>query len=262
MALGTPLAALEIANPLPTRSSGRVARPISLPRARPARSSRLSLFRDPSEGDMQRYLITDRRRLFRAGETFDENVARQRLVALARFAAERGIDYVQLREKDLSTRRLTAMAVAMVAALAGSRTRLLVNDRFDAALAAGAHGVHLTTRSLSAAVVRRCVPKDFLIAVSTHNRAEIAEAEGFADFAACGPVFPSGDKPVLGLAAFAALARATSLPLFALGGVTDDNARLAVEAGAIGFAAIRAFAELFSLEQGASASGLPARAPG
>ncbi len=199
---------------------------------------------------MQRYLITDRRQLFGASEAYDEAIAQQRLVALARFAARSGIDYIQLREKDLSTRRLTATAAAMVAALAGSRTRLLVNDRFDAALAAGAQGVHLTTRSLAAAVVRRCVPDGFLVAVSTHNRAEIAEAEGFADFAVCGPVFPAGDKPVLGLKAFAALARAAALPLFALGGVTVENAQLAAEAGAIGFAAIRAFAEAFRLEQG------------
>lgn len=194
---------------------------------------------------MQRYLITDRRRLFHAGETYDEAVAEARLVALARFAGQCGVDYLQLREKDLSARRLTATAAAMVAALDGARTRLLVNDRFDAALAAGAHGVHLTTRSLPAAVVRRATPDGFLIAVSTHDRAEIAAAEGFADFAVCGPVFPTGDKPVLGLDAFAALARTTSLPLFALGGVTEDNARSVMRAGAVGFAAIRAFAEAF-----------------
>ncbi|MCS7079161.1 MAG: thiamine phosphate synthase [Chloracidobacterium sp.] len=194
---------------------------------------------------MQRYLITDRRRLFRAGEAYDEAVARRRLIALARFAAVQGIDYIQLREKDLPTRALTATAAAMVAALAGSRTRLLVNDRFDVALAAGAHGVHLTTRSLPAAVVRRCTPDGFLIAVSTHNREEIAAAEGFADFAVCGPVFPSGDKPILGLGSFASLAYSTPLPLFALGGVTEENAPLVVKAGAVGFAAIRAFAEAF-----------------
>lgn len=194
---------------------------------------------------MQRYLITDRRRLFRAGEAYDETVAEARLVALARFAAQSGVDYLQLREKDLPARRLTRTAAAMATALDGARTRLLVNDRFDVALAAGAHGVHLTARSLPAAVVRRATPDGFLIAVSTHDRADIAAAEGFADFAVCGPVFPTGDKSVLGLDAFAALARATSLPLFALGGVTKDNAHLTTQAGAVGFAAIRAFAADF-----------------
>jgi len=194
---------------------------------------------------MQRYLITDRLRLFREGEPYTEAVAVRRLVALARFAAREGIDYLQLREKDWSARQLTEAAAAMAAVLAGSRTRLLVNDRFDVALAARAHGVHLTTRSLPARLVRQCVPSGFLIAVSTHNRREIAEAEGFADFAVCGPVFPSGDKPVLGLEAFAELARTTSLPLFALGGVGPDQAAHMQQAGAAGIAAIRAFADDF-----------------
>ncbi|MFQ3582011.1 thiamine phosphate synthase [Chloracidobacterium validum] len=194
---------------------------------------------------MRRYLITDRQQLFHAGEAYDEATARQRLVRLACFAAAQGIDYLQLREKDLSARALTQMAAAMVAALSGSRTKLLVNDRLDVAYAAGAHGVHLTARSLPPAVVRRCVPPGFLIAVSTHNRAEIAAAEDAADFAVCGPVFPSGNKPVLGLEAFAALARETTLPLFALGGVNRDNAPLVAAAGAAGIASIRAFTQAF-----------------
>lgn len=194
---------------------------------------------------MQRYVITDRRHLFRADESYDEVLAQRRLVALARFAAREGIDYIQLREKDLTARQLTEMAAAMAAVLSTTQTRLLINDRFDVALAARAHGVHLTTRSLPARVVRRCVPADFLIAVSTHNRHEIAEAEGFADFAVCGPVFPSGNKPVLGVEAFAELARSTSLPLFALGGITHDNTPCVLHAGAAGIAAIRTFAEAF-----------------
>ncbi|QUV99654.1 thiamine phosphate synthase [Chloracidobacterium sp. MS 40/45] len=194
---------------------------------------------------MQRYLITDRRLLFREGEPYTEAVAVRRLVALARFAAREGIDYLQLREKDWSARQLTEAAAAMAAVLAGSRTRLLVNDRFDVALAACADGVHLTTRSLPARLVRQCVPSGFLVAVSTHNRREIAEAEGFADFAVCGPVFPSGDKPVLGLEAFAELARTTSLPLFALGGIGPDQAAHIRQAGAAGIAGIRAFAKEF-----------------
>ncbi len=194
---------------------------------------------------MQRYLITDRRRLFREGEPYTEAVAVRRLVALARFAAKEGIDYLQLREKDWPARQLTEVAAAMAAVLAETRTKLLINDRFDVALAARAHGVHLTTRSLPAKVVRSCVPADFLIAVSTHNRREIIEAEGFADFAVCGPVFPSGDKPVLGLEAFAELARTTSLPLFALGGISHDQAAHVRQAGAAGIAAIRTFAKEF-----------------
>ncbi|MGQ9897056.1 MAG: thiamine phosphate synthase [Acidobacteriota bacterium] len=194
---------------------------------------------------LQRYLITDRRQLFRPGEAYDERLAQRRLKALVSFAAEQEIDYIQLREKDLTARCLTELVTALVSLLSGRRTKLLVNDRFDVALAAKAHGVHLTTRSLPARIVRGCVPAGFLIAVSTHNRAEIAAAEGWADFAVCGPVFPSGDKPVLGLEGFARLAQTASLPLFALGGMTEANALLALQAGAIGIAGIRVFTSAF-----------------
>ncbi len=187
------------------------------------------------------YLISDRRRLFSPEETFSEAEARTRLMRLAERAKASNIDYIQLREKDLSARDLFGLAVGIVARLADGPTRLLVNDRFDIALAAGAAGVHLTSRSLSPATARKHSPPGFLIGVSTHTRPELEAAEGFADFAVCGPVFDTPGKSAIGLARFAELIADLRLPVFALGGVTRENAAQVIEAGAAGIAGIRLF---------------------
>ncbi len=131
----------------------------------------------------------------------------------------------------------------------GSATRLLVNDRADIARAAGADGVHLTTQSLSASVVRRCFGSELLVGVSTHSLAEVcaAESEG-ADFAVFGPVFETPSKAryggPLGLTRLAEAARTVApFPVIALGGVTRDNASECLRAGARGVAGIRLFAD-------------------
>lgn len=137
----------------------------------------------------------------------------------------------------------------------GSATRLLVNDRADIARAAGADGVHLTTQSLEAKVVRRAFGDDFLIGVSTHTLAEAQAArDGGADFAAFGPVFDTPSKrmygPPVGLERLREAARALSpFPLLALGGITRENAQDAMRAGASGIAAIRMLSEPQSLSE-------------
>lgn len=187
------------------------------------------------------YLVSDRRRLFSPAETFSEPEARTRLIRLAQRAREDGIDFIQLREKDLSARAVFELAREMVAVLTGSTTRLLINDRLDTALAAGAAGVHLTTRSLSPEIARRTVPPGFLIGTSTHTAEELAAAAGFADFAVCGPVFETPGKTAIGLERFAELVRDARLPVFALGGITKENTPLVLAAGAAGIAGIRLF---------------------
>lgn len=129
----------------------------------------------------------------------------------------------------------------------GTKTRLLVNDRADIARAAGADGVHLTTRSLEASIIRRTFGPDFLIGVSTHTLAEArAASEQGADFAVFGPVFDTSSKrtygPPVGLESLREVAQKLSpFPLVALGGLTLDNASAALDAGASGVAAIRLF---------------------
>lgn len=163
-------------------------------------------------------------------------------------AAEAGIDFIQIREKDLHGGELydlTRAAVEQVRRLPGCRTRILVNDRADIALAAGADGVHLPSSGMPVARLRRVVPARFLIARSCHQVAEVrqAAAEG-ASFCVLGPVFftPSkaGMGEPLGLTALDAV-RDTGIPVLALGGIDLGNAGACLQHGAAGIAAIRLF---------------------
>lgn len=157
---------------------------------------------------------------------------------VVRRAAGFGADLIQIRAKELSARdllHLTAQAVA----IAGKR--VLVNTRTDIALICGAGGVHLPANSPSP---RRIVPSGFLIGASCHSISDLqtAEREG-ADFAVYGPVFDTpGKGPPVGLRGLHEAVRSVRIPVYALGGVTEENALECIEAGACGIAGIRLFA--------------------
>lgn len=128
----------------------------------------------------------------------------------------------------------------------GTRTRILVNDRVDVALAAGAHGVHLRADSFSASRVRAMGPSPFLVGRSVHSveDAVAAATGGGLDYLIFGTVFESASKPggaPAGLAALAAVARATRVPVLAIGGITTERIGEAMSAGASGVAAITMF---------------------
>ena len=158
-----------------------------------------------------------------------------------------GIDLVQIREKNLSASVLYELASRAASITKGSATKLLVNDRSDIAVAAGADGVHLTTSSLPTSVVRQAFGDGLLIGVSTHSLEEagLARRSG-ADFVVFGPVFATESKgeygdPV-GLAKLARVSASLSpFPVFALGGLTIDKVPDCIQAGARGIAAIRMF---------------------
>ena len=183
-------------------------------------------------------LITDRGR-FGAGW---ERASVERV----RAAARDGVDLVQVRERDLDGGPLASFVRACVDAVRGTRTRVLVNDRLDVALVAGAHGVHLRGDSMPAPRARRIAPPGFLIGRSVHSveEAERAAAGGGLDYVMFGTVFPTASKPgrePAGLDALAAVAAATPLPVLAVGGITADRIGRVVGAGAAGAAGISMF---------------------
>jgi thiamine-phosphate pyrophosphorylase len=204
------------------------------------------------------YYITDRTQF-----PGDESARRSALLAKIAEAAHAGVEYIQLREKDLTARELEVLAFSVVATLGENllttnhqplTTRLLINSRTDVALAVGADGVHLRGNDIPASDVRsvwtqaiarssQLAARSPLIAVSCHTPADVirAENEG-ADIAVFAPVF---EKKGASRAALAALREAckAKIPVLALGGVTVENATACLEAGAAGIAAIRLFQE-------------------
>jgi thiamine-phosphate pyrophosphorylase len=171
----------------------------------------------------------------------------RRLLSVVEHAVAARLSLVQLREKDLTARTLYELAAAAAKIARGSQTRILINDRADIARASGCDGVHLSTRSLDAWVVRRAFGEEFLIGVSTHNVAEAhAAREARADFAVFGPIFDTPLKRAygqpLGLEALREAALAVApFPLVALGGIAEANVGEALDAGAAGVAGIRLF---------------------
>ena len=200
------------------------------------------------------YYITDR-------SQFPGNEAARRQLLLQRIseATRAGIDYIQLREKDLPARELEELAGQAIRILEDERLRtangdmrtaLLINSRTDVALAVAAHGVHLRSDDISPADVRRMcsarrdAPVRLTISQSCHHPNDVQQAarEG-ANLALLAPVFEKKDDPSAKPAGLEALRRACqyNIPVLALGGITLTNAAACLEAGAAGIAAIRLF---------------------
>jgi thiamine-phosphate pyrophosphorylase len=163
-------------------------------------------------------------------------------------AAAAGLDLVQFRQLDLDAATLCDLVRASVHAVRGTRTRILVNERLDVALAAGAHGVHLRAQSVPAPRLRAAVPHGFLLGRSVHAVEEAVDASlaGGLDYLIVGTVFPTLSKPgqaAAGVAMLAAVAAATTLPVLAIGGVSLERLGSVARTGAAGFAAIGLFDE-------------------
>jgi len=165
-------------------------------------------------------------------------------VAVCRRAVAGGATMVQVRWKDGAPRELLQLAQALVLALP---VPVLVNDRVDVALAAGAAGTHLGQDDPPLDVLRGEVPPGFLLGVSVGSVAEAERVRTWpADYWSIGPCFATGNKPdagmALGPAGFAALARLApqGMPVIGIGGITAQNAGAIVQAGGVGVAVIGA----------------------
>jgi thiamine-phosphate pyrophosphorylase len=211
------------------------------------------------------YYITDRSQF--AGS---EAERRTQLLRTIRNAAAAGVEYIQLREKDLPIRELELLArEALHVIRAEGPSRLLINHRTDVALAVGADGVHLTGTDIAASDARALAAKSrpaaqFLIAASGHSAQQVrlAEAHG-ADFAVLAPIFEKANvvKDGIGLEELRRAARKDerpdarveagdnrrSFPVFALGGVDMERAPSCAAAGAAGIAGIRIFQQSLDL---------------
>jgi thiamine-phosphate pyrophosphorylase len=154
---------------------------------------------------------------------------------------------LQVRAPGAQGRELLALVRALQGPVRECGQLLVVNDRIDVALAAGADGVHLPSAGIPPAEARGLVGEGRLIGVSCHSSPDVARAlEGGADFATFGPVFETPSKRAygapVGLERLAEAAR-LGLPLLGLGGVNLSNAEAVVDAGASGLAAVRAWLE-------------------
>lgn len=187
------------------------------------------------------HLVTDRRRL--AGPVpLDE--ARRCLLRQVQYAVDARIDGVIVRERDLDAHELVDLTMAIVQLTRGTKTRVLVNDRVDVALASGADGVHLRSDSIAPTMIRRMTPEGFLVGRSVHGVEEAAAATG-VDYLIAGTIWASASKPeghrLLGLDGFSAIVRAVRVPVLAIGGVTIDHVGEVAAAGGAGIAAIGLF---------------------
>ena len=161
------------------------------------------------------------------------------VMAASRRAIAGGVDYIQVREKDLSGRDLFDLVCRVRDLAAGSATRVLVNDRLDIALAAGLDGVHLPANGLPADRVRPFVS---ILGVSTHTLEEALAAEkARANFIILGPIFETPGKHAAGLDILRRVTSVVHIPVLAIGGITQTNTSLVIDAGAAGIAAIRLF---------------------
>lgn len=175
---------------------------------------------------------------------FDD--ASRQILDIVSVAVEEKIPLVQIREKHLTAKLLFELTTKVIKITKGSVTRVLVNDRADIAVAARADGVHLTSRSLSAEVIRNTFGGEFIIGVSTHNIDEAKTAvAGGANLIVFGPVFETPNKgEAVGLSALKDVCdKLDPFPVIVLGGVDKGNYRDALDAGAKGFAAIRSLNE-------------------
>lgn len=182
--------------------------------------------------DFRFYLITDR-----------HQCRGRDLAEVVKTASQAGVKAVQIREKDLSALELLNLSRRIRAICEPAKTKVLINDRADVAQASHADGVHLTSHSVPADVIRQSFPSLSLIGSSTHSIKEAqSAAEAGCDFVLFGPIFEMPAKlaygPPQGLSKLRSLTKSVSIPVFAVGGINAERVEVCLEYGAWGVAVI------------------------
>lgn len=199
----------------------------------------------PAGIDYSLYLVTNR------------GLARGRaLLDIVRAAVQGGVTCVQLREKTCSTREFIEEALAVKECLRSHSVPLIINDRVDVALAAGADGVHLGQKDMPLAVARAIVTEAMLIGISAESLADaVAAQRGGADYIGVSPIFGTPTKTdaaaPLGLAGLQSIRRAVHIPLVGIGGLDRQTAAAVIRCGADGVAVVSAIMAAEDPEQAA-----------
>jgi len=187
-----------------------------------------------SSPDFKLYFITDQ-----------QNCPQADIVSVIQQVSQAGCTAIQIREKNLTARQLVSLAEQAKQRCSDSNTSILINDRIDVMLASRADGVHLTSQGIAPGAARALCGANKIIARSTHSIDEIKEAEKQGcDFVLFGPIFPTPSKikygSPQGLKKLSLAAAATTLPVFAVGGIDLQNTEQCLEHGARGVAVISA----------------------
>ena len=185
--------------------------------------------------DYSVYMITD-----------SEKAGDRKIVDVVMDAVRGGATMVQLREKDFDSGDFYRRALATMRLLRKPGIPLIINDRLDIALAAGAHGVHIGQNDIPLPLVRKLMGPNKIVGVSVHDERDALAAEsGGADYIAVGPVFETDTKPdagePVGLEGIEDIRKVVPrIPCIGIGGINIENARSVIEAGCRGVAVISA----------------------
>ena len=185
--------------------------------------------------DYSVYMITD-----------SEKAGDRKIVDVVMDAVRGGATMVQLREKDFDSGDFYRRALATMRLLRKPGIPLIINDRLDSALAAGAHGVHIGQNDIPLPLVRKLMGPNKIVGVSVHDERDALAAEsGGADYIAVGPVFETDTKPdagePVGLEGIEDIRKVVPrIPCIGIGGINIENARSVIEAGCRGVAVISA----------------------
>jgi thiamine-phosphate pyrophosphorylase len=175
----------------------------------------------------------------------DSRLSRRPVEEVVRAAVQGGVTLVQLREKDFSTRDFIALARRVREILTPFGIPLIINDRVDVALAAGADGVHIGQNDMPYGDARRLMGNNAIIGLSVETLAQAEDAEHVdADYLGVSPVFPTPTKTDTGAAwgieGLKTLRMRSRHRLAAIGGINDANAAAVMAAGADGIAVVSA----------------------